>query len=64
MLTALLWQYSRSIGHTNYNTIAYGDDSQASVLRIQYMTESKTAAKSETDKALPEAAYFSGAGFL
>jgi hypothetical protein len=29
------------MGHTNYNTIAYGDDSQTSVLRIQYTAESK-----------------------
>ena len=64
MLTALQWQYSRSIGHTSDNTIAYGDDSQASVLRIQYMAESKAAVRSKTDKALPEAVYFSGAGFL
>lgn len=61
MLTALQWQYSRSIGHTSYNTIAYCDDSQASVLRVQYMAKSKT---DETDKALSEAVYFSGAGFL
>ena len=55
MLTALQLQYSRSIGHTIYNTIAYGDDRQASVLRVQY---------SKTGQGNALGRYFSGAGFL